>query len=190
MAAVSGKLPIEALRAGTVLFRIHDPKRSPLWFGPAKGSPPLNRFDDGEGAFRVLYAGLTPACAFAEKFLRNRPVRVLSVRSMHQFSVASIHVVRGLRLAQVKGPGLARLGVTAAISNGPYEESQRLARTIWLHRDRLDGILYRARHDDDEVSVALFDRARDSVAWGPGDSTRLDAYALLPELLARYGLTP
>lgn len=190
MADLPVALPLEVLRVGTVLIRIHESRRSPLWFGPARGSPPLNRFDDVEGEFRVLYAGLTHACAFAEKFLRNRPVRVFSLESLRRFSIASIRVVRPIRLAQVKGPGLARLGVTASISSGPYEESQRFAREICLHRDQPDGILHRARHDDDEVSVALFDRARDAVEWTSEDSTRLDKHEFLAALLARYGLTP
>lgn len=190
MADLPVRLPLQVVGAGAVLIRIHEVNRSPLWFGPAKGSPPLNRFDDVEGEFRVLHAGLTHACAFAEKFLRNRPVRVFSLRSIGRFGIASIRVVRPLRLVQVKGPGLARLGVTASISSGPYEESQRFARELWLHPDQPDGILHRARHDDDEVSVALFDRAREAIAWNSIDSIRLEEHELLAELLARYGLTP
>jgi hypothetical protein len=44
----------------------------------------------------------------------------------------------------------------------------------------VDGIIYRARHDDDDLAVALFERARDAIAVL--DSTPLLDLSLSAEL--------
>ena len=74
-------------------------------------------------------------------------------------------VRRELRLAPIHGTSLARLGVTAELASGSdYERSQLWSRALWEHSDRPDGVLYRSRHDDSALCVAVFDRAKDILA--------------------------
>jgi hypothetical protein len=182
-------LPLIEISSPQRLFRIHDLSRDPVWFGPQEHAGPLHRFDDPHGEYRTLYAGLTEACAFAERFLRNAPARVLSETSVRAFGLAVLQLARPLRVVELKGSGLARAGVTSAIVSGLYESSQAFAREIWEHASSADGILYRARHDDDQIAVAVFDRARDAIHLDAGRSQPLiQDRRRLGELLSRYGL--
>jgi hypothetical protein len=44
-----------------------------------------------------------------------------------------------------------------------YPRSRGVAQGLWGRPEHFDGLIYRARHDDGELSVALFDRAADAV---------------------------
>jgi hypothetical protein len=182
------RLPLSRVRAGTLWRRIHAQARNALWFGPARGRPPIHRFDDPAGRFRVCYFGTTIEVCFAETFLRNPPVRILALDDLTGCSIAAVKVRRDLRLVPLQGPNLARLGVTAELaSGGDYAGSQRWSRTLWEHIDQPDGILYRSRHDDSALCVALYDRAKDSLETVQDRSLAEDSRELA-RLLRRYGV--
>jgi hypothetical protein len=169
-------------------MRIHAQARNSLWFGPARGQPPIHRFDDTAGRFRVCYFGITLEVCFAETVLRNPPVRILALDDLAGRLVATVEVRRDLRLVPVHGSSLARLGVTAEVATGgDYALSQLWSRVLWEHSDQPDGILYRSRHDDSALCVALFDRAKDALAV-VGDCSLAEDSKQLARLLRRYGL--
>jgi hypothetical protein len=145
-------------------MRIHAQTKSALWFGPGSGHQPIHRFDDPAGRFRVCYFGTTLEVCFAETFLRNPPVRILTLDDLAGRSIATVEVRRDLRLVPIHGSSLARLGVTAELASGTdYVRSQLWSRALWEHSDEPDGILYRSRHDDSALCVAVYDRARDGL---------------------------
>ena len=186
--ALPRSLPLRRIRAGTRWMRIHARARKALWFGPARGQPPIHRFDDTAGRFRVCYLGTTLEVCFAETFLRNPPVRILALDDLAGRSVATVEVCRALRLVPLHGSSLARLGVTAELATGSdYVLSQLWSRALWKHSDQPDGILYRSRHDDSALCVALFDRAKDALAIVRECSLAEDSQQLA-RLLRRYGL--
>ena len=157
--ALPDHLPVEELGPGPCLLRIHDSRQDPIWYGPAVGRPPTHRFDDPRGHYRTLYAAPDEMAAFAETFLRDRPrIRIMSMRETTRARISRLVAVRELRLAALHGPGLARLGAESSVASGPYRISRAWARAIWEHGDEVDGIVYRARHDDDAFAVAVFDR--------------------------------
>ena len=169
-------------------MRIHAQTSNALWFGPARGQTPILRFDDTAGQFRVCYFGTTLEVCFAETFLRNPPVRILALDDLAGRSDATVEVRRDLRLVPVHGSSLARLGVTAELATGSdYALSQLWSRAIWEHSDQPEGILYRSRHDDSALCVALFDRAKDAVTVVRDCSLAEDSQRLA-RLLKRYGL--
>jgi hypothetical protein len=169
-------------------MRIHAQARNALWFGPARGRPPIHRFDDPVGRFRVCYFGTAIEVCFAETFLRNPPVRILALDDLAGRSIATVEVRRDLRLVPIHGPSLARLGVTAELASGnDYTTSQFWSRALWEHSDQPDGILYRPRHDDSALCVAVYDRARDGLAIVQDHSLAEDPQQLAG-LLRRYGL--
>jgi hypothetical protein len=169
-------------------MRIHAPGRNALWFGPGSGRQSIHRFDDPTGRFRVCYLGTSLEVCFAETFLRNPPVRILALDDLAARSIATVEVRRDLRLVPVHGSSLARLGVTAELASGrDYESSQLWSRALWEHSDQPDGILYRSRHDDSALCVALYDRAKDSLAVVQDHSLSEDPERLA-RLLRRYGL--
>lgn len=182
------RLPLSRVRAGTHWLRIHAQARSPLWFGPARGRPAIHRFDDPSGRFRVCYFGTTLEVCFAETFLRNPPVRILALDDLAGRSLATVEVRRDLRLVPIHGSSLARLGVTAELASGSdYAGSQLWSRALWEHGDQPDGILYRSRHDDSALCVAVYDRAKDGLAIIQDHSLAEDPQRLA-RLLRRYGL--
>lgn len=65
-----------------------------------------------------------------------------------------------LRLIELHGPGLARMGATAAVSSGTYDISQPWPRAIHEHPGNVHGIVYRSNLENGEPCVALFDRCR------------------------------
>jgi hypothetical protein len=186
--ALPKRLPSVRVKAGTRWMRIHARGRNARWFGPGSGRPPIHRFDDPEGRFRVCYFGTTLEVCFAETFLRNPPVRILALDDLAGCSIATVEVRRDLRLVPIHGPSLARLGVTAELASGSdYAGSQLWSRALWEHSDKPDGILYRSRHDDSALSVAVYDRAREGLAI-IGDRSLTEDQLQLARLLRRYGL--
>lgn len=164
-------------KAFAELHRIHRARHDPLWWGPAPGDPHRNRFDDPEGEFRVLYAGVDEAAAFCETFLHDHPgLRVLSLSECEDRRVSRLHCAPDLRLVQLFGAGLKKLGADSSVSAGPHRISRLWARALWEHPDQPDGIAYRPRTDNDLIAVAVFDRA---AAWtseaASSTSTRLAA---------------
>jgi hypothetical protein len=186
--ALPKRLALSRAKAGARWMRIHAQGKSALWFGPGAGSQPLNRFDDPNGRFRVCYLGTTVEVCFAETFLRNPPVRILALDDLAGRSIATLELRRDLRLVPLHGRNLARLGVTAELASGSdYLASQLWSRAIWEHQDRPDGILYRSRHDDSALCVALYHRAKAGLAFVREQALTEDAQQLA-RLLRRYDL--
>ena len=67
-------------------------------------------------------------------------------------------------------PGLARIGADERLCSGSHRVAQVWSLSLWSHPDQPDGILYRARHDPERLSVAIYDRASQGLttqALGP-----------------------
>lgn len=48
-----------------------------------------------------------------------------------------------------------------------YTESQAWSRAFFEHPDNVDGVLYRARHDQDQRSIGLFERPAAAASTAP-----------------------
>jgi RES domain len=182
-------LPLHVCAAGTRLARIYSTARSPLFFGPAAGMPPRSRWDAPAGEFRVCYLAEEPHAAFAETFLRDPGATLVETADVARRALLEVEVTRNLRLVALHGPGLRRLGATAAVCTGPYAVSRAWALALHTHPSQPDGIRYRARHDDDGFAIALFDRAADAIAITR--STSLTLPQMQDDLagwLDRYGM--
>ncbi|HET6764639.1 MAG TPA: RES family NAD+ phosphorylase [Longimicrobiaceae bacterium] len=156
-------LPVQDVAGGELLHRIHRLDLGPVFFGPGAGNPPMGRWDAPAGEFGVCYLALEPYVAFAETFLRVPGIVSLGEDDLRRRGLAQVRVMRTLQLAEFHGAGLARVGATAAVCSGSHDVSRAWSAAIHAHRRRVDGILYRARHDDDGFAVALFDRAAESI---------------------------
>ncbi|MGI8989330.1 MAG: RES family NAD+ phosphorylase [Bryobacteraceae bacterium] len=169
-------------------MRIHHAQRPALWFGPAPGLPATNRFDDPLGEFHVCYLGTTIQACFAETFLRNPPVRLLTIADLAARRIATIAARRELRIVTLYGPGAARLGTTPQLaSDSGYDLSQAWSRALWGHPDAPDGVAYRSRHDDASLCIAIYDRARDALTLAHDDPLTANPQ-MLARLLKRYDL--
>lgn len=183
------RLPLVEYEAARRLWRIHPAERAPLFFGPAPGLPPRGRWDAPDGSFGVCYLAEHSFSAFAETFLRNPGCMLLEAEDLQARALARIHVRSPLRLVSMHGAGLHRVGATAASCMGDYGVSRAWAAALHGHPDAPDGILYRSRHDDDGLAIALFDRARPKVKEGESAPlTDPSNLTFLAECLNRYGM--
>ena len=82
------------------------------------------------------------------------------IASLVSRAFREIESTQPLRMAQLHGAGLMSIGATAAIASGPYKASRLWSVALHSHPDRPDGISYRARHDDDTLCAAIYERAK------------------------------
>ncbi len=160
---------------------------SGLYFGKAR----RYRFDDPEGDYGVLYAGRDIQCAFIETFGDSRgPTGDLEIArgDVAKSCIALIVILRRLHVVDLSGPGSAQIQADARLTaGGDYGLSQRWGRTIFEHPQRPDGVLYRARHDQNRLSLALFSRASDALTETlQGGLFEPNTRPLLTEILREY----
>lgn len=153
-------LPMDEHPKASPLFRVYHAAWGPIFFGPGPGKPPAFRFDSAKGAFGVLYASPSADGALVETLLR-RPARrfVDGPAEITPRLLSILEADHPLRLVRAWGDGLSRLGTTAALSTGPYTSSQVWADALFEHPDQPDGIAFASRHNNQEICVALFERA-------------------------------
>ena len=87
------------------------------------------------------------------------------LRISSQRGYLELQNTRPLKLIELGGKGLARLGATAEIlhSGLPYDVPHAWSKALHDHPAIADGIAYGARNDDRELCYALFDRSRTAV---------------------------
>jgi hypothetical protein len=137
-------------------FRIHRLPYAPLYFGRSGD----NRFDAPAGEFGVLYVGKDEHSAFIETFGHATGIRVVDSRELAARALVKVQPRRPLRLVNLSGKGLARLGADARLTAGEsYDPSHRWALAIHAHPKKPDGIVYAARHDPSRLCAAIFERA-------------------------------
>lgn len=150
------------LPAGTLLHRFYTASYEAIFFDRSG----TGRFNSPDGSYGVLYAAMNSAGAFAETFLREPGRTLLPADLLARKAYVELRVLRPLRLVKLGGPGLARVGATAEVVHGglPYDVPQAWSAALYRHPLMPGGIVYNARHDDEAVCCALFDRAPASVA--------------------------
>jgi RES domain len=168
----SRTLPIELLGVGHTIYRIHKTSNPPKFFGRSGDW----RFDAPDRKYGVLYAATTPAAAFAETLLRG-PGGFVAISELETRSLCKFTVVQEIALVSIYGPHLFTLAATAAVTSGAYGTSQRWSEALWTHPQEPHGVIYRATHDNNNMALALFDRAARMIDDGESiplmDDTRL-----------------
>ena len=165
------------------LWRIHPVGRTPLHFGRMAH----HRFDAPHRDYGVLYVAAAAKGAFIETFGQATGIRVLAAAELAQAALCRITASRPLRLVDLTGSGLARLGADARLTSANHEPARRWSAALHAHPDRVDGLTYRARHDPEQTCVALFERCQDTLQ-PHAEGALLDAglAAMVRELLAEY----
>ena len=177
----SRKLPIARLVGPW--YRVHRVAHGAIFFG--KGH--ANRFDAPAGEFGVLYIARTERGAFIETFGHDTGVRVLDQKELAARGLSRIDVAKSLRLVDLRGAGLARIGADGELLTGGHALSRAWALALHEHPTAPDGIVYRARHDPSQVCAAIFDRARQAItATSLGAFSDASLAALLAQLLDVY----
>jgi hypothetical protein len=108
----------------------------------------------------VLYLGKDEHCAFIETFGHATGIRFVDRAELSRRSLARVIPKRPLRLLDLSGKGLARLGADARLTTGEsYDPPRSWSVAIHDHPQKPDGIVYSARHDPSRRCAAIFDRA-------------------------------
>lgn len=95
---------------------------------------------------------------------------------------------RNLRLAKVFDEGLIHHGVTADICAGDdYSASQRFAGDLFAAYSDVDGIAYRARHNNGQICYAIFDRVTAADFVEKEHRAFKDENAVVEEIMRRHG---
>jgi hypothetical protein len=169
-----------------VWCRIHGVAYDPLYFG----KQPRNRFDAPAGEFGVLYVARDAHGAFIETFGHDTGrTPFVTEKELRSRELSIVRASRALRLVDLRGAGLARIGADAELTSGPdYELARRWALALHSHPRKPDGILYRARHDPGRTCAAIFDRAEPAIT-ADRTGTIYDAKhaRLLGDILNSYG---
>ena len=179
-------LELPLLEIERIWVRCHRTRYGALHFGRSGAG----RFDDPERSFGVLYVSEDASGAFIETFGRRVRFHVLVQSELNARALTRIAPSRPLRLVDLSGSGLARIGADARILTGDHEIAQRWSRAFWHHPSQPDGVYYRARHDPSRPCAALFDRAAsdlhlaDQHQFGTPDDD-----PLLADILDTYGFT-
>lgn len=135
--------------------RIHLRDYAPMYFGSSRE----NRFDSNEGTFGVLYLARQLSGSFVEVFCRAKEHNVSRTR-LSQYHVAEFRASRNLKLIDLAGKGLVKMGLDARLASGSYATSQSWSQAFYEHPGAADGILYPSRHDPKQQLAALFDRSQ------------------------------
>jgi RES domain len=148
---------VPVLEYDGILFRTHNIRRHPVYFGKAA----LYRFDAPDGSYGVLYAGRDPFCAFIETMARIPGHRIVTTAELKDRALSELRPTRPLRLIDLTQSGaLLRIGADARLFSGPHPPCRQWSESLHGHPIAADGLIYPSRLDPPRHGVALFeDRA-------------------------------
>jgi hypothetical protein len=158
-------------------LRIHRVEHGPLFFGRTCS----NRFDAPGGEFGVLYVGATTDAALIETFGHATGDNFVQRSELLLRGISVIGSTAQLKLVDLTGPGLARIGADERLCSGSQQLARRWSAALYSHSINPDGLLFRARHDPSQMCAAFFDRAEPHLVIRK--TTRLSDAAFEDELL-------
>ncbi len=164
---------------------IHPVCLAPIYFGrdPSKSG----RFGAPGGEYGVMYAAEDEYGVFVETFGRDTGVRVIDDTDLLERGLANVSSNRLLRLVDLTGEGLARIGAAARLFAGDHGVARRWSAALREHPSRPDGIRYPCRHDPSRAAVALYDQAEGAVdASLLGTMLSRENSVLLSQILRAY----
>lgn len=160
-------LLILAIPAGEILYRVHASRRGPTAFNPGLGPPsrfaPLHA-DDPPIVVPTLYAASTILGALSESVFHDvphrGPAKRILVSRLDGMVLSAITLTRPLRVAQLAGAGLRRIGVRRRdlIDGGPGTDTTTARWAAALHDCSAapDGLTWTSRQDDTARACVLF----------------------------------
>ena len=168
------------------IFRTHDIKRNPLYFGKSC----LNRFDAPDRSFGVLYAGRDPYCAFIETLARSAGTRIITTVELEKQALSELKPTRPLRLIDLTQSGtLLRIGADPRLFASEHEVAQRWSKALHDHPLEPHGLLYPSRLDPERHALALFeDRAPKLLTLNRESWYAAATRQMLAELMEHYKL--
>jgi hypothetical protein len=150
----------------------------PIFFGPATSKPEL-RYDAPDGSYKVLYVARSLETAFGETLVRTPSIPYVLSSAVVSRAFSQLVTTRSVRLYPLLDAGVSSHGLSFSDLHGDaYGKTWAISGEIHSTTDA-DGILYTSRFDN-QLCVALFDRAADAIA-----ETSVTGQILTPELATR-----
>ena len=178
---------IHLWKQGEPLVRCHDSRFGATEFNPGRGNGRFHPFEIDGVTVPTLYGSDSTEGAISETVFQGVPLREPSPAIRHSIllslMVSTVAPPRDLRLAQLHGHGLRRLGLARReLIDCPavhYPKIRPWAAAFHDCEARVDGMTWVSRQHDTSLALVLFgDRvARDQLkviepplplAWGPG----------------------
>lgn len=116
------------------------------------------RFDSPDQGYGILYVGADVYASWIECYGRIHGAKGVSEAALKQRNLYAIDSKRELILADLTGNGLVKIGADARLSSGSYAVARQWAQAIYDHPQKVDGLRYRSRHDDERYCYGIFDR--------------------------------
>lgn len=174
------------LEKGTNLVRIFDPNSYGTQALTFRNYGPLHRFDHHRGDTPtvdqergIYYAAFTLSSCLVECFGDTGLIETKGKQ------VASVEVIRSLRLLDLRGSGAMKAGSVAALAKvSDRLLSQQWSRFFYEEVDlygKIDGLIFYNAHNDEEA-IALYERARNGLSCPDADVMALDDLQLRPAI--------
>ncbi|MGJ6127135.1 RES family NAD+ phosphorylase [Mycolicibacterium sp. Y3] len=121
-------------------------------------------YDSGAAAVATIYGADLTEGALSETVFHDVPVRGTGRRILRKALVpmvmSTIMPARDLRLVELHGAGLSRLGVTHGelieSSAKQYPRTALWGQALYDHADRFDGLIWRSRQFNDSLALMLW----------------------------------
>jgi hypothetical protein len=153
---------------GRPIIRVHKTIYAATEFSPGAAAGIAGRFhffqDSAGMTVSVLYGAETEDAAIAETIFRDVPVmgpsRILLKSKLTDLSIATIVSKRDLKLAELFGFGLRRLGVRpeqlTATEASEYQFTVPCAKALYDAFDTMDGFIWMSRHFNASKAMVIF----------------------------------
>lgn len=175
--------PLPVVESAGIWYRLNPVAHPDALYFDRSGK---GRFDGAEQGYGMLYVREDEYAAFIECYGRAHGAKGVAEADLKQRTLFRLGSERPLKLVDLTGSNLVKLGADARLSCGSYLVSRSWAKAIWSHSMQVDGLRYRSRHDDERLCCGLFDRSQSNLQ-AENLGNLVDAHPLLlAEILARY----
>lgn len=155
------------------IVRCHNVAMGATEFNTTLASRRFRPFHDSAGAVvATIYGADLIEGALSETVFHDVPVRGPGRRILRKALVpmmlSTVMPARNLRLVELHGAGLARLGVTHGelieSSSRQYPRTALWGEALYDHADRFDGLIWRSRQFNDSLALMLWGNRVDRFA--------------------------
>jgi RES domain-containing protein len=155
----STNLPIIDIGIDCPMYRLNKATyTTSIHFGDGSGNK-SGRFDGANQGYKILYTGQDISVCFIESF-GSSPYNFVETEKVRQTNLFLINTRKSLKLADLTGSRLVGIRGDSRVTSGPYELSRAWGKAIWSHQDKVDGIRYRSRYDNDRYCYGIFENSR------------------------------
>src|ERR1700738_100453 len=180
-----GQRRLRLVRVPEILVRISRAGYRDPFFWSRLGR---NRFDLPDGRYGLLYTAQDlETCVlevFGDRWLKER---VVAANALPKFEVLIFAVQQELRVADLTGSALNRLGTDANLfASNDYTVTQEWSRQLMVHAQARDGIRYHSRKNPRKHNYAIYDTTLAKASLRVLERRRLAALSELYTILDKY----